>query len=106
MRENNNIKTRTYNFDGNNHKAAYIKEEDSSGIQHEFWWDYDTGILFEYDSDIRTASVTRISLEYTNADLTDPPSRRFCLGSMLVAFVSVTMLITYSIVRYLKKKKT
>ncbi len=106
MRENKDIKTRTYNFDGNNHKAAYIKEEDSSGIQHEFWWDYNTGILFEYDSDYRTASIIGIDLEYTNADLTDPPRRLFCIGSMLVAFVPVTMLISYSIVRYYKKEKT
>lgn len=104
MRENENIKTSTYEFNGNNYKAAYIKEE-SSKYQHEFWWDYNTGILFKYYQEPGPSTVTNIRLEYTNADLTEPTVIGFCLGTILIAFVSVTILVTYGFVKYQKKKK-
>ncbi|MFX0077423.1 MAG: hypothetical protein ACFE96_18425 [Candidatus Hermodarchaeota archaeon] len=103
MRENENIQTKTIEFNGNNYKAAYLKEE-SSDYQHEFWWDYNTGILFQYHQEPGPASVTDIRLEYTNADLTETTGRGFCLGTILIAFVSLTTLLIYSFVQYKKKK--
>jgi hypothetical protein len=102
IQSNDDIKIKTHNYEGVNYKAAYLEVTEDSTI-NKYWWDYDTGILFK-----RTwgeSDTLYFTLMYTNADLTERTGRRFCLGTILIAFASVATLVSYNIKLYQKRKK-
>jgi len=88
-----------FSWKGTNYKTHYVKRIDDGG-NIEAWIDQGTGILFEMQG---TTPPQTVELESTTASLT---KAGFCLGTILIAFVSVATLVSYSIVRYGKKKRT
>ena len=89
-----------FSWKGTNYKAHYAKTIFDDGGFIEAWVDQGTGILFVMRG---TATPQTVELESTTASLT---KAGFCLGTVLIAFVSVATLVSYSIVRYGKKKRT
>ncbi len=92
-----------FNWKGTNYKAYYLKRIDDGGI-FEGWMDQGTGISFEIWWTIGGTTYTYVELERTTANLTE--TEGLCLGTILIAFVSVSTLVSYSIARYKKKKRT
>lgn len=101
------VSIENYNFDGTNYEAANMEfEETQDGITYnmEIWVDTGTGVLFEADGESDAGDSLEIMLVSTTADLTE--SGGVCLGTVLIALVSVTTLVSYSLIRYQKKKRT
>ncbi len=99
--------TQNYNFDGTNYEAAYFEyEETEEGVEWttEVWIDSGAGILFEAQGSSDQGDSLEIQLVSTTATLTSAGG--LCLGTMLIALVSVTTLVSFSLVRYHKKKRT
>jgi hypothetical protein len=99
--------TENYNFDGTNYEAANIEYEDTEDgttYNMEVWVDTGTGVLFEASGESDAGDSLEIMLSSTTADLTE--SGGVCLGTLLIAFVSVVTMVSYSLVRYQKKKRT
>ena len=99
--------TENYNFDGTNYEAANMEfEETQDGITYnmEIWVDTGTGVLFEADGESDAGDNIEIMLSSTTADLTE--SGGVCLGTILIALVSVTTLVSYSVIRYQKRKRS
>ena len=97
--------TENYNFDGTNYEAAYIEyeeTEDGTTWTMEVWIDTGTGVLFEAAGDSDAGDSLEVMLVSTTADLTETGG--VCLGTILIAFISVVTLVSYSLVRYQKKK--
>ena len=87
--------TTTYNFEDTTYQAYYRKDEYSGGLFFESWYDTNTGILFEkrrtgYDKTV----IVQEKLTSTTADLAETFG---CLGTSLIALVSVTTVISYSL---------
>jgi hypothetical protein len=98
--------TQNYNFDGTNYEAAYFEyaeTEDGTAYNMEVWVDTGTGILFKAQGSSDQGDSLEVQLVSTTANLTSAGG--LCLGTLLIAFVSVATLVAYSIVRYQKKKK-
>ncbi|MHA2061722.1 MAG: hypothetical protein ACW963_05450, partial [Candidatus Sifarchaeia archaeon] len=88
--------TQNYEWQGTTYKAYYSELSRS-------YYDFNTGILFEKKSSDGTVTDQLVS---TNADLAEASGGGGgggCLGTLLIALVSVTMVISYSVLR--KKKK-
>jgi len=102
IQSNEDIKIRTHRYEGVNCKAAYLEITEYSTF-YRYWWDYDTGILFKRT--FGESETLSYHLFYTNADLTERTGRRFCLGTILIAFASVATLVSYNIKLYQKRKK-
>jgi len=99
--------TQNYDFDGTNYEAAYIEyeeTEDGTTWTMEVWIDSGTGVLFEAVGDSDAGDSLEVLLVSTTADLTEAGG--VCLGTLLIALVSVATLVSYSLVRYQKKKRT
>lgn len=99
--------TENYNFDGTNYDAAnieYEETEDGTTYNMEVWVDTGTGVLFEAAGESDAGDLLEIMLVSTTADLTE--SGGVCLGTLLIALVSVATMVSYSLVRYQKKKRT
>jgi hypothetical protein len=102
--------TTTYDFEGTTYQAFYSKSEQASGAFAEWWYDTNTGILFELRrTEADDSVIVKEKLTSTTADLatssgsygTDTGS---CLGTLLIALVSVTTVISYSLLLWKKKK--
>jgi hypothetical protein len=65
---------------------------------------YRTGVLFEYKGSNNQGESLETILVSTTADLTESGGGG-CLGTMLIAMVSVVTLVSYSLIRYQKKKR-
>ena len=99
--------TQNYNFDGTNYEAAYIQIteiEDNAEWTFELWFDTGTGVLFEEKGTSDQGDSLNMILISTTADLTEAGG--LCLGTILIALVSVTTLVSYSLIQYQKKKRT
>ncbi|MFX1520583.1 MAG: hypothetical protein ACFFCD_11760 [Promethearchaeota archaeon] len=97
--------TENYNFDGHNYEAAninYEETEDGTAWTMEVWIDSGTGILFEAQGSSDAGDSLELMLTSTTADLTEAGG--ICLGTLLIAFVSVATLVSYGLIRYQKKK--
>ena len=90
-----------FNWKGTNYKAYYMKQIDDLGI-FEGWIDQGTGISFEIWRTISGTTYTYLELERTTATLT---RTGLCLGTIFIAFISVATFISFSVVRYKKKKR-
>jgi hypothetical protein len=101
MRSNEDIKIKTHKFEGVNYKAAYLEFAEYTTV-YKYWWDYDTGILFKRT--FGESDTLHYHLISTNADLTERTGRRFCIGTILIAFASVATLVSYNIKLYQKRK--
>jgi hypothetical protein len=91
-----------HNWKGTNYKTHHLKWV-SSGDNFEQWIDTGSGITLELTRTIGGTAYTIVILESTTAKLT---KAGFCLGTVLIAFVSVATLVSYSLARYQKKKRT
>jgi hypothetical protein len=100
--------TSTYDFDDTTYQAYYKKTDIGGGAISENWRDTNTGILFESRRTEADGTVNvKQKLISTTADLaestgsygTDTGS---CLGTLLIALVTVTAVVLYSV---LWKKK-
>jgi hypothetical protein len=99
--------TENYNFDGTNYEAAnieYEETEDGTTFNMEVWVDTGTGVLFEATGESDAGDSLEIMLSSTTADLTE--SGGVCLGTLLIALVSVVTMVSYSLVRFQKRKRT
>ena len=99
--------TENYNFDGTNYDAAnieYEETEDGTTWTMEVWVDTGTGVLFEAVGDSDAGDSLEVMLVSTTADLTEAGG--VCLGTILIALISVATMVSYSLVRYQKKKRT
>ncbi|WP_287585397.1 hypothetical protein [Candidatus Borrarchaeum sp.] len=101
IQSNDDVTIKTHKYEGVNYKAAYL-EITEYGTVYKYWWDYDTGILFKHT--FGESDTLYFHLIYTNADLTERTGRRFCLGTILIAFASVATLVSYNIKLYQKRK--
>jgi len=90
-----------FSWQGDNYETYYVKAIDNSDT-YESWIDKGTGIMLEMRWTTGGSTYTVLTLESTTASLS---SAGFCLGTVLIAFVSVATLVAYSIVRYQKRKK-
>jgi len=94
--------TETYTFAGSNYKAAYTTST-AGDLTIEKWWDYSTGIMFESRVTTSEGDVHKdVELLSTTADLTEAGGG--CLGTILIALVSVTTLVSYSVLRNKKQR--
>jgi hypothetical protein len=101
------LSTENYNYEGTNYEAAYIQiteTEDNAEWTFELWYDTGSGILFEEKGTSDQGESIDIILVSTTSDLTE--SGGLCLGTILIALVSVTTLVSYSLIRYQKRKRT
>jgi len=103
MQSNDDIQTKTYEYEGVNYKAAYLEDDSTYVSVHRYWWDYNTGILFQRN--FGESETIYYELEHTNADLTESTGIGFCMGTVLIAFASVATLISYNIKLSQKRKK-
>ena len=94
--------TTNHDWQGNNYKTIYFKYTMAGGDYTEGWMDQETGICLEARANYEGKTYTYAELQSTTADLTEAGGT--CLGTILIAFVSVATLVTYSLVRYQKKK--
>ena len=95
-----------YKFQDANYKAYAIQYSlgDDPGT-YEIWYDFNTGILFERKySGTNVPMHSSIKLVSTNADLAETGG--ICLGTLFIALVSVSTIVSYCLVRYGKKKRT
>ena len=90
-----------FSWKGDNYETYYVKSIDNSDT-YESWIDKGSGITLEMRWTTGGTTYTMLILESTTASLA---SAGFCLGTILIAFVSVATLVAYSIVRYQKKKR-
>ena len=98
--------TQNYEFEGTSYKAYYFSFEYADGSKDENWRDFNTGILFEIRfTDAEGSSTSNYKLTSTNADLAEAGAGG-CLGTILIALVSVSAVVSYSLVRYRKKETT
>lgn len=98
-----NRATKNYEWQGTTYKAYYTKHEYADGSKDEDWRDFNTGIIFESRfTDAEGNAEVDDKLISTNADLAE--SGGGCLGTILIALVSITTVVTYSLVSYRKKK--
>ncbi|MFX1520516.1 MAG: hypothetical protein ACFFCD_11405 [Promethearchaeota archaeon] len=114
LQENEDVIVKTYKRSrfGITYIAAYLKTGGS-----EYWWDYNTGILFAYTPPSSYMQETQ-TLVYTNAKLTTPEMRYLPLFLkeflneywitlvVSVALVSIVIVVLYRRTRYQKKKHT
>ena len=77
--------------------------EDGEEWALEYWWDTGTGVLFENKGSNDAGESLEVMLVSTTADLTEAGG--VCLGTLLIALVSVVTLVSYSLVRYQKKNE-
>jgi len=91
-----------FSWKGDNYETYYTKVVDGSDT-YESWIDRSSGIMLEMRWTTDGTTYTGIILEDTTADLTEAG---FCLGTVLIVFVSIATLVSYSLVRYQKKKRT
>ena len=89
-----------FSWKGDNYETYYAKAIDNSDT-FESWIDKGTGIMLEMRWTTGGTTYTVVILESTTASLT---SAGFCLGTVLIAFVSVATLVSYSLIRYRKRK--
>lgn len=100
--------TKTYDFEGTTYQAFYSKTEYYDGAFSEWWYDTNTGILFELRrTEADDSVIAKEKLTSTTADLAEAAGGGVgggCLGTILIAMFSVTTAVSYSLVRYRKKK--
>jgi hypothetical protein len=98
--------TANYDWKGINYKTYHFKEK-ANDIPYESWIDQNTGIVFEIRFTMEGATYKITELLSTTAILTKAGILGgICLGTVLIALVSATTLISYSIIRNQKKKRT
>jgi len=98
--------TTEHEWNGKDYKTYYWKRTWGS-IIYEHWYDQDTGITFEATMTYGGTTYLVLELLSTTANLTEAGIiAGYCLGTLLIALVSVTTLISYSLVRNQKKKRT
>ena len=95
-------KETNFNWEGTNYKAYYLKQTLDGGDTDEHWVDQGTGIIFETQRTTGGTTHTRLELMSTTADLTEAGG--ICLGTLFIALVSVSTVVSYSLVRYRKRK--
>ena len=90
-----------YNWNGTNYKTYHFKWD---GVEHYFeeWIDTGTGITLEITRTHGETTYTEVILESTTARLT---KAGFCLGTILIAFVSIAAFASYSLARHQERKK-
>ena len=93
LEEDLRLPTQNYEFEGVSYKAYYSESSRS-------YRDFNTGILFESKSSDGTITNRLVS---TNAYLAVSTISVGCLGTLLIALVSVTTVVSYSLLW--KKKK-
>ncbi|MFX1301342.1 MAG: hypothetical protein ACFFDE_10455 [Promethearchaeota archaeon] len=94
LEEDLSLSTQTYVFDGVSYNAYYSESSRS-------YRDVNTGILFESRSSDGTITNKLVSTDAYMAVAT--VSVGVCLGTLLIALVSVTALVSYSMIRLRKK---
>jgi hypothetical protein len=94
LEEDSSLTTQNYVFEGVSYEA-YYSESDRS------YRDTNTGILFESRSSDDTITDRLVS---TDAYMAVSTVSVGCLGTMLIALVSVTALVSYSLTRLQRKK--
>ena len=99
------FKTKTYEFENTTYQAYYSKTENPyTGRFWEDWRDTNTGLLFEDRTTEADGTVTiDAKLISCTADLAEATGGG-CLGTILIAMFSVSAVVSYSLVRYRKKK--
>ena len=97
--------TRTYEFEGSSYRAYYYKTNYGDGGYYEVWRDVDTGIYFEGKETSADGTVTvEDKLTYSTADMASGGGGGGCLGTLLIALVSVTAVVSYSVLWNKKKR--
>jgi len=91
-----------FSWQGDNYETYYAKTIDNSDT-YESWIDKGTGITLEIRWTTGGSTYTVLILESTTASLS---SAGFCLGTVLIAFVSVAAIVAYSTIFYKKRKRT
>ena len=98
--------TTEHEWNGKDYKTYYWKWTWGS-IVYEYWFDQDTGITFETTMTYGGSTYVVTELLSTTANLTEAGIiAGYCLGTLLIALVSVTTLVSYSLIQYQKKKRT
>lgn len=93
-----------YEFEGTSYKTYYTKTDHGDGSYGEIWMDFDSGILFEWSyTEADGTKTVYEKLTYSTADMADASGGGGCLGTILIALVSVTAVVSYSVLW--KKKK-
>lgn len=101
--------TTTYDFEGTTYQAYYAKVEYGGGAFTERWFDTNTGLLFEMRrTEADETVIVKEKLVSSTADMAASTGSYGsgtggCLGTLLIALVSVTTLVSYSLLW--KKKK-
>ena len=97
--------TQSYEFEGSSYRAYYYKTNYGDGGYYEVWRDVDTGIYFEGKETSADGTVTvEDKLTYSTADMASGGGGGGCLGTLLIALVSVTAVVSYSVLWNKKKR--
>lgn len=97
--------TQNYEWQGNTYKAYHRKADQGDGSFVETWRDFDTGILFKFQT-ISASEETTVLAELlsSTADMAEVSGGGGgCLGTLLIAMVSVTAIVAYGLIRYRRK---
>lgn len=94
LEEDLRLPTQNYEFEGVSYNAYYSESSRS-------YRDFNTGILFESKSSDGTITNRLVS---TNAYLAVSTISVGCLGTLFIALFSVSTVISYSLVRFWKRK--
>ncbi len=95
LEEDLSLSTQNYVFEGVSYNAYYSESSRT-------YRDFNTGILFESKSSDGTITNRLVSTDAYMAVAT--VSVGVCLGTLLIALVSVTALISYGLIRFRKKE--